>query len=241
MGDAIGDLIARIVQLKHGPDGTGRQGPCDPDCQKCDLERQLKELREGPNMKSLNERLLDAAKSLERENYHTEASLMREAAGYIVPQPAPGGRTRRQFDPILVKALSMLIYDNGLHAQHREDTIGVLMRCGVFHAEPVESNRDGFIADLATAIDNVKPERWQTGRYSVEKVAFGDLEIGEHFIGWPIPGDNGGHGGYKGQNRLFVKTEMTSKEIAHSGVAKNGSNVPSTFPHSMTVIRVILT
>lgn len=26
-------------QSKHGPDGTGEAGPCDPDCMKCERER----------------------------------------------------------------------------------------------------------------------------------------------------------------------------------------------------------
>lgn len=28
----------RAAYLKHGPGGTGRDGPCDPDCAKCRAE-----------------------------------------------------------------------------------------------------------------------------------------------------------------------------------------------------------
>ena len=78
-------------------------------------------------------------------------------------EPTPtteGVRVRRQFDPVLVGALALIIYENRLHACHREDTIGVLMRCGVFLAEPSEDRRDGFIADLATAIDAFHRDQW---------------------------------------------------------------------------------
>jgi hypothetical protein len=46
-------------------------------------------------------------------------------------------------------------------------------------------------------------------RSSTEKLKFGSLKRGEHFICWPVPGD--GHGGYLGPQRLFVKTgELTA-------------------------------
>lgn len=194
-------------------------------------------------MKCLKDRLLDAAQGLENENYHTEASLMREAAGVIVAQPAPDGRTRHAFDPVLVNAMARLIVDNQLHGQNREDTVGVLMRCGAFRAEPETSAQDKFVADLAAAIDECSSRlgTWRTEAYSVEKSKFGDLAVGEHFVCWPIPGDNHGHGGYLGQHRLFVKTgDMSPANTPHSGVARNGSGTESTFPKSMPVIRVVL-
>jgi len=43
------------------------------------------------------------------------------------------------------------------------------------------------------------------------KLKFGDLACGEHFICWPVPGDNSGHGGYLCAQRLFVKIgELTA-------------------------------
>lgn len=32
--------------LKHGPGGTGRTGPCDADCRKCELEAEIADLQE---------------------------------------------------------------------------------------------------------------------------------------------------------------------------------------------------
>lgn len=44
-GDRAAELIARIVRLKHGLKGTGRDGPCEPDCLKCALEKELDAVR----------------------------------------------------------------------------------------------------------------------------------------------------------------------------------------------------
>lgn len=66
---------------------------------------------------------------------------------------------------------------------------------------------------------------------SDQKLKFNDLKCGEHFICWPVPGDNSGHGGYLGATRLFVKTgDLT----ADSG---NGS---SSMHAKMTVIKIQL-
>ena len=54
-------------------------------------------------------------------------------------------------DPRLVGVLARLVRGNDLHATNREDTIGVLMRCGAFHEAPDDS--DAFVVALAEAID----------------------------------------------------------------------------------------
>jgi hypothetical protein len=65
-----------------------------------------------------------------------------------------------------------------------------------------------------------------------QKLKFGALERGEHFICWPVPGDNSGHGGYLGAQRLLVKTgELT---------ASNGSGIESSMNAKMDVIKVLL-
>jgi hypothetical protein len=67
---------------------------------------------------------------------------------------------------------------------------------------------------------------------SDQKLKFGTLERGEHFICWPVPGDNSGHGGYLGAQRLLVKTgELT---------ACNGSGIESSMNAKMDVIKVLL-
>lgn len=75
------------------------------------------------------------------------------------------------------------------------------------------------------------------------KLTFGDLEVGEHFIGFPSPGDNHGHGGYLGGYNLFEKTERkASGKLApvDSGSAADQRGVVSHFPDSMPVIKVLI-
>lgn len=43
--DRESEIIAEIVRLKHGPNGTGQRGSCDRDCAKCALEKELEEVR----------------------------------------------------------------------------------------------------------------------------------------------------------------------------------------------------
>lgn len=201
-------------------------------------------------MDSLKQRLLQAAaavdackRSLEPIHVEVSSQLLREAAGAIdEPLVNPKGYPRRRFDRSVVGALAHVIYDSGMHTQEREDTIGVLMKFGAFRAESVEAAQDGFIADLAAAVDAYKAEclTYANRAYSVEKAKFGDLAIGEHFVCWPTPGDNHGHGGYLGQTRLFVKTDTFAKDMPFRGCAKNGIGTESSFQHSTHVIRVVL-
>jgi hypothetical protein len=65
-----------------------------------------------------------------------------------------------------------------------------------------------------------------------EKLTFGALAVGDHFIGFPLPGDNSGHGGYLGAHRLFVKID--------DGHGNDGRGVSSSFPAAMPVIQVLL-
>jgi hypothetical protein len=67
---------------------------------------------------------------------------------------------------------------------------------------------------------------------SDQKLKFSALECGEYFICWPVPGDNSGHGGYLGAQRLWVKTgELT---------ASNGSESESSMIAKMNVIKILL-
>lgn len=36
-------------------------------------------------------------------------------------------------------------------------------------------------------------------------LTFGELEIGDRYIGIPLPGDNSGHGGFRGTYNVFKK------------------------------------
>ena len=67
---------------------------------------------------------------------------------------------------------------------------------------------------------------------SNQKLKFDALACGEHFICWPVSGDNSGHGGYLGAQRLFVKTGGLT--------ASNCSGIESSMTAKMDVIKVIL-
>lgn len=82
-------------------------------------------------------------------------------------------------------------------------------------------------AEIDRVINRIKEVLEQS-----KKLTFGELTAGDHFIAWPIPGDNAGHGGYRGSTRLFVRTLFDE--------AKDGRGVTSHFPTEMPVIRVSL-
>jgi hypothetical protein len=64
------------------------------------------------------------------------------------------------------------------------------------------------------------------------KLTFGELQTGDHFIAFPTPGDNSGHGGYLGTSYIFKK--ISTKEATRSC---DGS--PSSTPSSTPVLRVL--
>lgn len=80
-------------------------------------------------------------------------SLYRMLARWGLPKryghPSVTPPERIAFDPALVGVIARLLVVNNLHAVNREDTIGVLMRCGAFR----EDAREAFTTDLAAAID----------------------------------------------------------------------------------------
>lgn len=67
---------------------------------------------------------------------------------------------------------------------------------------------------------------------SDQKLEFGELQVGDHFIGFPLPGDNSGHGGYLKGHRLFVKTDREH--------ARDGRGEESHMPVGMFVVKVLL-
>ena len=74
-----------------------------------------------------------------------------------------------------------------------------------------------------------------------EPLTFGELEVGEVFIGLPFPGDNKGHGGLRNTYCIFRKTQHVTSDNLYSkdlGEAKNFRKVESKFPHSMLVIKL---
>jgi hypothetical protein len=79
-----------------------------------------------------------------------------------------------------------------------------------------------------------------------EPLTFGELKVGQKFVSFPLPGDNHGHGGFRGAHFVFTKTHDDVAEAApgmpygipHGQAHKEGRGVLSDFPHSMLVILV---
>ncbi len=99
------------------------------------------------------------------------------------------------------------------------------------------------------AAKNLKKSFSEASEEEFEALTFGDLKVGESFIGFPLPGDNSGHGGFKGTSRIFLKTTEKveeakpgmpySKEVPHGGATTiNKKSEEDHFPHSMVVLRV---
>lgn len=53
----------------------------------------------------------------------------------------------------------------------------------------------------------VKEEWSKLPREAFEVLTFGELKVGDKYIALPLPGDNEGHGGFKGTHHIFQKTE----------------------------------
>ena len=62
------------------------------------------------------------------------------------------------------------------------------------------------------------------------KLTYGELEIGDKYIGFPLEGDDHGHGGYKGIHYLFIRTKVGSVRVV--------DGMESNMPYDMEVIKV---
>jgi hypothetical protein len=74
-----------------------------------------------------------------------------------------------------------------------------------------------------------------------EPLTFGELKIGKKFIGFPIDGDDAGHGGFRGTHNIFIKTrEDKSKpqQIPKHNAMTVRDGTPSHMPAGMRVIQV---
>lgn len=72
-------------------------------------------------------------------------------------------------------------------------------------------------------------------------LTFGELKVGKKFIGFPIDGDDSGHGGFRGGFNIFIKFgEDESKPYitpsANAMMLRDG--VPSHMPKTMHIIEV---
>lgn len=74
-----------------------------------------------------------------------------------------------------------------------------------------------------------------------EVLTFGELGLGQKFISLPRPGDNSGHGGFRGSHYLFIKTmQKANREYGtpHGSATNVQRGVSSDLPDSMPVILV---
>lgn len=63
-----------------------------------------------------------------------------------------------------------------------------------------------------------------------EPLTFKELKVGQKFIGFPVPGDNEGHGGFREVHYIFTK-RIRQMAIGYGGISRS-------FPDSMPVILV---
>jgi hypothetical protein len=83
-----------------------------------------------------------------------------------------------------------------------------------------------------------------------EVLTFGELKVGQQFIALPMPGDNDGHGGFRGTHCLFTKTHERvggpghpvnvpyHKDFPHGRAINNKHQTSSDVPLSMPVILI---
>jgi len=84
---------------------------------------------------------------------------------------------------------------------------------------------------MSQSTKNLKRTFSEASEEEFEPLTFGELKIGDEFIDFPLPGDNAGHGGFRGGFWIFIKTEEKKAKKK-----KNGAE--SSFPLSMLVIRI---
>lgn len=71
-----------------------------------------------------------------------------------------------------------------------------------------------------------------------KKLTFGDLEIGDRLIGFPVSGDNEGHGGFLGYHNVFIKIPAVNDDGIERNVVNMSTGFLSNFPDSMNVIKI---
>lgn len=98
----------------------------------------------------------------------------------------------------------------------------------------------------STAGSQLKSDWMEMPGECFEPLTFGGVKVGQKFICLPLPGDNHGHGGFKGAHYIFTKTHEVVTEAApglpygipHGRATNDRRKILSDFPHSMFVILV---
>ena len=102
-----------------------------------------------------------------------------------------------------------------------------------------------------TVVASSIKEKWmQMPDEYFEVLTFGELNVGQKFICLPSPGDNEGHGGFRGTAYIFTKTHSRvmstggeidlpySLSVPHGRAMNDQRQVPSDLPLSMPVLAV---
>lgn len=72
-------------------------------------------------------------------------------------------------------------------------------------------------------------------------LTFGELLVGESFIGFPLDGDDEGHGGYRQGSYVFIKTKPMKTEFKgyFINAKRSADNNMSAFPDTMQILKII--
>lgn len=76
-------------------------------------------------------------------------------------------------------------------------------------------------------------------------MTFGELKVGDKFISMPMPGDNAGHGGFRGPHYIYEKISDNSRKsdprsrLLDGGSAKSSAGAVMECHNFMTVIQVL--
>lgn len=101
--------------------------------------------------------------------------------------------------------------------------------------------------DLARSIRGKRVEEGKSLRKSwvtaspieCESLTFGDLKVGDNFIGMIYPGDNSGHGGLLSGSYLFKKIDVVGSRFGRDNAVRLFDGNLSYFGDSMPVILIL--
>lgn len=68
-------------------------------------------------------------------------------------------------------------------------------------------------------------------------LTFGELEKGDKFIGFPLDGDDSGHGGFRGAHYVFIKLSGDVGSRGENAIRQCDGTL-SGMPSSMKVIKI---
>ncbi len=70
-------------------------------------------------------------------------------------------------------------------------------------------------------------------------LTFKELSIGDHFIAFPLDGDDSGHGGFRGASRVCKKLSEDIGPLKDNDIAI-GTGITSHSPAKMKILRVLV-